>query len=86
MWLGLIVGCIYVERTVWEGDSGGDTGASADWIDPDARCTSDAECPDTYACNGGVNALTDAHGCVERCTADADCKAGSTCLDDGSCG
>jgi len=83
--LVLVVGCVYVHRTVpWE-DSG-DSGLQ-DWPGDDgAACTSDAECPGPYACAGAVSTSTDGRGCVERCTADRDCKAGTTCLDDGACG
>ncbi len=90
MWMLAVVGCVYVEREVW--DSGDDSGDSTEWTwdtttpGPDTPCTSDEQCPGNYACNGGVTVLTDAHGCVERCTADSDCKAGSNCQGDGSCG
>ncbi|MCA9494815.1 MAG: hypothetical protein KC621_33030 [Myxococcales bacterium] len=78
------VGCIYVSRTVaWE-----DTGTDSGWqvLEDGDVCVSDRECLGNFACQGYVSATSDDHGCVERCATDWDCKAGSVCLDDGSCG
>ncbi len=80
--LTALVGCIYVTHTEPWGESG-DSGL--DRTD-ELVCTSDDQCPGTYACSGAVSTSTDGFGCVERCDRDTDCKAGSVCLPDGACG
>lgn len=77
-------GCIFVNRTVaWE-DTGVDSGIGG--LGDGEICVSDRECPENFACQGWTSVSTDDHGCVERCATNWDCKAGSLCLEDGSCG